>query len=397
LDSSFLDITTDEEENSPRTTSRLIGFLLRCGVDTTDSFCANTAAVCLNDTSQPSPLAADTSLIMTTADSAGEQGTSVMNADSAADNKVQQAAKAVTSFTQSTSRAFSSSFLPAFQKLTTPKYTMPDKTVASQVLMYRQLLHTKARPGLKLSRDFQNTPAQRAVMHMPWWEQGIEESKKMVISYDNLIVRLWLHGAIMPYSERDTLIDEHGLPPVPHEFWVKRLGFQQSDPVTDFRSGGVLGLGMLVYMVESCPDIVARFRGEGDASVLPFGITCINITDMMAKFLMLSKSVDKMDALLSQKPFWKMFGDPNAILALSEISMSMLCDVVSEIKRERQIPGHENENENRHGERDGNVSYLKSRCHSGVTLSSATADELRLTESSLRFAPSRPPSSGHCL
>ena len=44
---------------------------------------------------------------------------------------------------------------------------MPDRTVASQVLMYRQLLHTECKPGLRLSRAFQGTPAQRAVMHMP--------------------------------------------------------------------------------------------------------------------------------------------------------------------------------------------------------------------------------------
>lgn len=75
----------------------------------------------------------------------------------------------------------------------------------------------------------------------------------MVISYDNLITRLWLSGAIMPYEKGgyadsittkdpnvttddsldnekraiDTLIDERGLPPVPHQFWVDRLGFQQ--------------------------------------------------------------------------------------------------------------------------------------------------------------------------
>lgn len=47
------------------------------------------------------------------------------------------------------------------------QYTMPDRTVASQVLMYRQLLHTECKPGLRLSRAFQGTPAQRAVMHMP--------------------------------------------------------------------------------------------------------------------------------------------------------------------------------------------------------------------------------------
>ena len=84
----------------------------------------------------------------------------------------------------------------------------------------------------------------------------------MIISYDNLITRLWLSGAIMPFERGgyaaaaasdfetnlgassssgaiDTLINEKGLPPVPHSYWVDRLGFQQDDPVTDFRSGGV--------------------------------------------------------------------------------------------------------------------------------------------------------------
>lgn len=216
--------------------------------------------------------------------------------------------------------------------------------------------------------------------------QGIEETKKMVISYDNLITRLWLCGAIEPFryhpsaktahsSKRDetpvtpvtveplidllsgtddtgtktadssttpnveleTFINEDGLPPVPHEYWVERLGFQQPDPVTDFRSGGVLSLAMMVYMVESKPVICQRFF-TGDTAVLPFGITCINVTDMIAKFLMLAKSTDRMDALLSQKPFWKMFGDPNAILAVQEIAMSMLCDVAAELGQEKKVP-----------------------------------------------------------
>jgi len=162
----------------------------------------------------------------------------------------------------------------------------------------------------------------------------------MVISYDNLIVRLWMNGAIMPFADLtsgdvDTMIDEKGLPPIPHEYWVKRLGFQTPDPVTDFRSGGVLSLAMMVHMVESSMTTVQRFQKCGDAEVLPFGITCINVTDMMAKFLMLAKSVDKMDALLSQKPFWRMFADPNAILASQEIAMNMLCDVVVEMNHER--------------------------------------------------------------
>lgn len=238
----------------------------------------------------------------------------------------------------------------SLQNITTRKYTLPDKTVASQVLMYRQLLHTSCRPGLKLSRPYQATPAQKAVMHMPWWEEGIEDSKKMIISYNNLIKRLWLNGAIEPYAADgqtdepgttskavDTFMTDEGLPPIPHTYWVERLGFQQPDPVTDFRSGGVLSLAMMVYMVESRPEICKRFF-FGDAAVLPFGITCINITDMIAKFLMLAKSTDRMDALLSQKPFWRMFADPNAILAVQELAMTMLCDVVVEIAKEKQIP-----------------------------------------------------------
>jgi len=272
----------------------------------------------------------------------------------------------------------------SLQSITARKYTLPDKTVASQVLMYRQLLHTKCRPGLKLSRPYQETVAQKAVMHMPWWERGIEESKRMVISYDNLITRLWLNGAIEPYkhlanatatananakvettensdllsfgsespsktagatdssaSQQEQLLETHitdeGLPPIPHEYWVDRLGFQQPDPVTDFRSGGVLSLAMMVYMVESKPVLCQRFF-TGDTAVLPFGITCINVTDMIAKFLMLAKSTDRMDALLSQKPFWKMFADPNAIIAVQELAMSMLCDVAVELGREKKIP-----------------------------------------------------------
>jgi hypothetical protein len=64
-------------------------------------------------------------------------------------------------------RAFSNFATSSLQNLTTRRYNLPDKSVASQVLMYRQLLHTKCKPGLKLSRDYQGTPAQKAVKHMP--------------------------------------------------------------------------------------------------------------------------------------------------------------------------------------------------------------------------------------
>lgn len=254
----------------------------------------------------------------------------------------------------------------AMQSLTVRKYTLPDKNVASQVLMYRQLLHTKCRPGLKLSREYQGTPAQKAVLHMPWWSKGIEETGTMEIAYDPLIRRLWLHGAIFPIQDStndvDTFLDDEGNPPVPHEYWVSRLGFQQTDPVTDFRSGGVLSLAMMVWVVESCPAVFSRFvRPDGDASVLPFGITSINCTDMMARFLMLAKAVDRMDALLSQKPFWRMFADPNALLACQELSMDMLADTVVELRSIRQAEAEtadEIENDDSSAKESEQIEYV---------------------------------------
>jgi hypothetical protein len=166
---------------------------------------------------------------------------------------------------------------------------------------------------------------------MPWWSEGCEETRKMVISYDNLIQRLWIHGC----PNQNHPIDQE--PPIPHDDWVHVLGFQQTDPVTDFRSGGVLSLAMMVHLCESCGQVFGRFiRPTGDASVLPFAITSINITDMLSRFLMLSKAVDRMDALLSQKTFWRMFADPNALLACQELSMDMLADVVVELQAERK-------------------------------------------------------------
>ena len=266
------------------------------------------------------------------------------------------------------------------QQWTVKKYNLPDKTVASQVLMYRQLLHTTCRPGLRLTRPYQGTPAQQSVRHMPWWETtvgadgkviGMEQTGQMCLSYDNLIQRLWYKGALQLYTvtAQQQQQPNDATAPIPHEYWVSRLGFQQPDPVTDFRSGGILSLAMMVWIVESCPAVYQRFcrsipildpgdddgddkadeekkiggthlptmSKAGDSSVLPFGITSINVTGMMAKFLMLSKSTDRMDALLSQKPFWQMFSDPNALLACQELALDMLADVVQELLAVRRL------------------------------------------------------------
>lgn len=304
--------------------------------------------------------------------------------------------------------SWADSIQSSVHQLTVRKYNVPDKNVASQILMYRQLLHTKCKIGLKLSRDYQGTPAQKAVLHMPWWSEGILQTNKMIISYNNLIKRLWIHGVMMndngnnagnknddmtldnksatavnTNSNEDTgsnnnnIVtasnktsvqqadndDTMSLPPIPHEYWVSRLGFQQPDPVTDFRSGGVLSLAMMVWIVESCPHVYQRYirtpNHVGDASVLPFGITSINVTDMMSKFLLLSKSNDKMDVLLSQKPFWKMFADPSALLMCQELAMDMLADVVQELYQIRSAEARVGEGNNNSNNNDSNTATTK--------------------------------------
>lgn len=226
--------------------------------------------------------------------------------------------------------------------LTVKRYCLPDKTVASQVLMYRQLLHTSCRPNLRLSRDYTGTAAQMAVRYQPWWCTSVEngqiltmvETGKMVISYDNLITRLWNTGVL---KHPPSGIDTTSLPPVPDDRWIHILGFQQNDPVTDFRSGGVLSLALMVWIVESCPDTFARFAtANGDAHMLPFGITSINVTDLLAKLFLLSKKTDRMEALLSQKPFWQMFNDPIAILVCQQVALDLLADVVVELSTTRR-------------------------------------------------------------
>lgn len=214
----------------------------------------------------------------------------------------------------------------------------------------------------------------------------------MIISYDNLIVRLWLNGAIMPHSQTnlldkasiDTMVDEKGLPPIPHDYWVDRLGFQQPDPVTDFRSGGVLSLAMMVHVVEACPAVHERFVApSGDASVMPFAITSINVTDMIAKFCMLAKSIDRMDALLSQKPFWRMFADPNSILALQELSLDMMADVVVELGKERKIPGYkamDDTNHSMHNRSDDDAGKVS---HSMVLYYNTTVSSHQTTHCAL--------------
>lgn len=189
--------------------------------------------------------------------------------------------------------------------------------------MYRQLLQTPCKPHLRLSRKYTSTPAQRAVKDMPWWSEEDMKGNKMVVSYGDLMKRLWIGGGgYSGYGGDDPVI-----PNAP--FWVDRMGFQLPDPLTDFRGGGVLSLSMMVFIVEQHSEVMERYI-SGDASDLPFALTCVNCTDMLAKVCMLESKVESIDVLLSQKPFWRCFSSPHSLLQLQLLSMQFVADVHNE-------------------------------------------------------------------
>jgi len=79
-------------------------------------------------------------------------------------------------------------------------------------------------------------------------------------------------------------------PSVVTEEW-KQFGFQGTNPATDFRGGGVLGLSNLLYFAETYP---ASFRKilhapVQDGEPLPFAIAGINLTMMILNMLNLVK------------------------------------------------------------------------------------------------------------
>ena len=60
-----------------------------------------------------------------------------------------------------------------------------------------------------------------------------------------------------------------------------RIGFQQSDPATDFRGGGVLSLDQLIFMAEKRQEIAQRMIGEpsNETSRYPWACVGINLTN----------------------------------------------------------------------------------------------------------------------
>ncbi|CAM0874411.1 unnamed protein product [Alopecurus aequalis] len=78
------------------------------------------------------------------------------------------------------------------------------------------------------------------------------------------------------------------LPPLKSDQW-KEMGWQNSDPATDFRAGGVMSLENLIYFARNYPDSFHRllYKADGERAEweYPFAVAGVNISFMLVQML----------------------------------------------------------------------------------------------------------------
>ena len=84
--------------------------------------------------------------------------------------------------------------------------------------------------------------------------------------------------------------------------WVS-IGFQGSDPITDFRGGGLLSLSQLIYFCENYPEKARNLNVRASHPTKGYGlaITGINLTVLLTKALQAGalKKVDSSSFILN--------------------------------------------------------------------------------------------------
>lgn len=139
--------------------------------------------------------------------------------------------------------------------------------------------------------------------------------------YESLLERLW--NAI--YQDAPMMAKKQGssiasaLPK--REFarisdgWID-IGFQGSNPDTDFRGGGILALKCLVYVFEAFPqrmlEILLSQKPSPGKKWYPVCVAGINLTCMIAGLLKLGNG--KYEE--TPEPFWTLFEEPSAFYQL---------------------------------------------------------------------------------
>ncbi|KAF2909293.1 hypothetical protein DAI22_11g016000 [Oryza sativa Japonica Group] len=78
------------------------------------------------------------------------------------------------------------------------------------------------------------------------------------------------------------------LPPLKSDLW-KEMGWQNSDPATDFRAGGFMSLENLIYFARNYPDsfhsLLHKADGKRSEWEYPFAVAGVNISYMLVQML----------------------------------------------------------------------------------------------------------------
>lgn len=149
-------------------------------------------------------------------------------------------------------------------------------------------------------------------------------------AYESLLVRLW--DAIyqdapaqqtQPSLTGTAVIAKRAFARV-SDGWTA-MGFQGTNPDTDFRGGGVLALKCLVYAFEAFParmlEIVAHQTPSAGKKWYPVCVAGVNVTCMLAGALQLGNGTFETTAA----PFWPLFEEPSAFYQLFFYSASRCC------------------------------------------------------------------------
>ncbi|XP_024310665.1 ELMO domain-containing protein A isoform X2 [Brachypodium distachyon] len=98
-----------------------------------------------------------------------------------------------------------------------------------------------------------------------------------VIKHQDALKELWR----LAYPNRQ-------LPPLKSELW-KEMGWQNSDPASDFRAGGVMSLENLIYFARNYPGSFQRLLHKADGEraewEYPFAVAGVNISYMLVQML----------------------------------------------------------------------------------------------------------------
>ncbi|TVU47247.1 hypothetical protein EJB05_06840 [Eragrostis curvula] len=137
------------------------------------------------------------------------------------------------------------------------------------------------------SLDNQNGP----VYLSPLQEERLNSLKRRLqipfdgsrIEHQDALRQLWR----LAYPSRE-------IPPLKSELW-KEMGWQGTDPATDFRGGGLISLENLIFFARNYPNsfqmLLNKVQGQRSDWEYPFAVAGINISFMLIQMLDLQSTV----------------------------------------------------------------------------------------------------------